>query len=80
MFILLTGCVSSEAAGAASDTRSVLNGSSSNKAVADSSTLVNGKNRADVSKQKLIIDTTPDKYTNEDFLNDVSVLKSNYDK
>jgi g-D-glutamyl-meso-diaminopimelate peptidase len=80
MFILLIGCVSSEAAGAASDTVRVSNGSSSGKAVDDSSTLDNGKTKVDVSKQKLIIYTTPDKYTNEDFLNDISVLKSNYDK
>ena len=80
MFILLIGCVSSEAAGTASDIRVVPNGFSSGKAVDDSSTLDNGKTKVDVSKQKLIIYTTPDKYTNEDFLNDISVLKSNYDK
>ena len=78
MFILFTACMSSaEAVGAASNVQALSNDSSSNQAVYDSSTLDHEKNGVDVSKQNLIVYTTPDKYTNEDFLNDISIWKHN---
>jgi hypothetical protein len=48
MFILLIGCVSPEAAGAASNTQTLSNGSGSNKAAHNCSTLDNEQNGVDV--------------------------------